>query len=86
MYVILTYDVQSKRVAKVSKICQKYLNHTQRSVFEGSITEMKLSNLKREIGTVVNPQFDSVIIYHLDSVKYAKKEQIGMVQSISNII
>lgn len=32
MYVILTYDVRQKRVAKVYKVCKRYLNHIQRSV------------------------------------------------------
>lgn len=80
------YDVQQKRVAKILKICKKYLNHIQKSVFEGNITELKLRNLKNELSEFILPQYDSVIIYHLDSVKYAKKEQLGMVQSTSNII
>jgi len=86
MYIIITYDIQQKRVAKVAKVCKKYLNHVQKSVFEGNITELKLRNLKNELSELILPQFDSVIIYHLDSVKYAKKEQLGMVQSTSNII
>lgn len=86
MYVILTYDIRQKRVAKVHKICKKYLNHIQRSVFEGNITEAKLNNLKRELTSLIMPQFDSIIIYRLDSVKYAMKEQLGLVQPLSNIL
>ena len=33
MYVILTYDVNAKRVSKVMKICRKYLIHTSISMF-----------------------------------------------------
>lgn len=86
MYVILTYDVQQKRVAKVHKVCKRYLNHSQRSVFEGNISEFKLNSLKKELFSLIVPQSDSVIIYHLDSVKYARKEQLGFVRSFSNII
>lgn len=86
MYVIVVYDVQQKRVAKILKICKKYLNHIQKSVFEGNITELKLRNLKNELSEFILPQYDSVIIYRLDSVKYAKKERLGIVQSTSNII
>lgn len=86
MYVILTYDIRQKRVAKVHKICKKYLNHIQRSVFEGNITEVKLNSLKRELTSLIMPQFDSIIIYRLDSVKYAMKEQLGLVQPLSNIL
>ena len=41
---------------------------------------------KEELGHLIDTQMDSVIIYHLDSVKYTKKEQIGIVQSTSNVI
>ena len=76
MYVIITYDVQQKRVAKILKICKKYLNHIQKSVFEGNITELKLRNLKNELSEFILPQYDSVIIYHLDSVKYANNQRL----------
>ena len=46
MFVIVTYDVATKRVAKVMKTCRKYLTHVQKSVFEGMITEGKLNRLK----------------------------------------
>ena len=86
MYVILTYDVQQLRVAKVHKVCRKYLKHIQRSVFEGNISEAGLIKLKEELSSLVSPQFDSVIIYCLDSVKYAYKEQLGLVHPLSSII
>lgn len=86
MYVILVYDIHQKRVGKALKICRKYLTHIQKSVFEGNITESKLKALKEELGHLIDTQMDSVIIYHLDSVKYTKKEQIGIVQSTSNVI
>ena len=86
MYVILVYDINQTRVGKALKICRKYLIHIQKSVFEGNITEATLKALKEELGHLIDVQIDSVIIYHLDSVKYTKKEQIGIVQSTSNII
>ena len=86
MYVILVYDIHQKRVGKALKICRKYLIHIQKAVFEGNITESKLKALKEELGHLIDTQMDSVIIYHLDSVKYTKKEQIGIVQSTSNVI
>ncbi|NQN66905.1 CRISPR-associated endonuclease Cas2 [Streptococcus suis] len=35
MFVILVYDVNVKRTAKVLKTVRPYLSHLQRSVFEG---------------------------------------------------
>ena len=49
MFVILTYDVNQKRVKKALSVCRRYLIRVQRSVFEGHITEMKLKKLKREL-------------------------------------
>ena len=46
MYVILVYDMEEKRVGKMLKLCRKYLNWIQNSVFEGEITEVKLKELK----------------------------------------
>jgi CRISPR-associated protein Cas2 len=46
MYVILVYDVGQKRVGKMLKLCRKYLNWIQNSVFEGEITHVKLEELK----------------------------------------
>ena len=45
MYVILVYDCGEKRVGKMLKLCRKYLNWIQNSVFEGEISEVKLKEL-----------------------------------------
>ena len=45
MYVILVYDCGEKRVNKMLKLCRKYLNWIQNSVFEGEISEVKLKEL-----------------------------------------
>lgn len=81
MYIIWTYDVHRKRVAKVLKTCRKYLVHVQKSSFEGHITPAKLSALQKELANIIEPQTDSVQIYQLESPKYTKKIQIGMVES-----
>lgn len=49
MFVILVYDVKTKRNNKILKICRKYLRHVQKSVFEGNLTEAKLKRLKNEL-------------------------------------
>lgn len=86
MYVILVYDINQKQVGRALKICRKYLMHVQKSVFEGNITEARLNALKEELAAIVDTGTDSVIIYRMDSVRYTKKEQIGIVQSLSNIV
>lgn len=80
MYVILAYDVNTKRVSKVLKICRRYLYHVQNSLFEGNITEAKLRALKKEIAKYIVPEQDSVTIYELNSARFCQKEQLGRVR------
>ena len=86
MYVVLVYDVRKKRVQRVMKICRKYLNHLQNSVFEGNITDAKLTSLKNEIKASIDVKSDSVCIFKLDSTKYVSKEQIGIISLYEHII
>ena len=86
MFVILTYDVNSKRVGKALKICRKYLSHVQKSVFEGNITESKLRKLQKELQSVSLTEEDTICVYRMDSVKYARKEQIGKIAEFGHII
>ena len=47
MYIILIYDIQVNDednpyvLKKVFNICKRYLNHIQKSVFEGELSEPK---------------------------------------------
>ncbi len=86
MYVILTYDVNQKRVGKVLKICRKYLVHVQKSVFEGSITDSKLRRLKEELKSQIDFYDDAICIYTMLSLQNISKEQIGVVEDHSHII
>ncbi len=86
MFVIVTYDIGVKRVSKVMKICRKYLKHVQRSVFEGMITESKLRQMQEEIRKKINIKEDQVCIYELSSLKYSRKEVIGLVNTESNVL
>jgi CRISPR-associated protein Cas2 len=86
MFVIVVYDVNVKRTNKIMKICRKYLTHVQSSVFEGKITEAKLSKLKHEIKKCCNENEDSIMIYRFDSLRYSNKEVIGLHMVNDNII
>ncbi len=86
MNVILVYDVNSKRVNKIMKICRKYLIRVQNSVFEGNISESKLEKLKKEIYKNIDCKHDKVCIYILGSLKYIKKEELGNISIQDNFI
>ena len=57
MYVILVYDIGEKRVVKMLKLCRRYLNWIQNSVFEGSLTEVMLQQLKAEAKEIIDESY-----------------------------
>lgn len=77
MYLILVYDIGEKRVGKMLKLCRKYLNWIQNSVFEGEITEVKLKELLHRAKEIMNENEDSIIIFKSRSEKWLDKEVIG---------
>jgi len=77
MYAILVYDVGEKRVAKMLKLCRKYLNWIQNSVFEGEITEVKMKELKFRAKEIMLQETDSIIIFTSRNEKWLEKEIIG---------
>lgn len=64
-------------MAKMLKLCRRYLNWIQNSVFEGEITEVKLKELKAEASKIMNKSEDSIIIFQSREEKWLKKEVIG---------
>jgi len=77
MYVILVYDVGEKRVGKMLKLCRKYLNWIQNSVFEGEISEVKLLELKILAQKIMDEEDDSLIIFKTRQEKWLDKEIVG---------
>ncbi|OFY91183.1 MAG: CRISPR-associated endonuclease Cas2 [Bacteroidetes bacterium RIFOXYA12_FULL_40_10] len=81
MYVILVYDVGEKRVAKMLKLCRKYLSWIQNSVFEGEITEVKLKELIINVKNITLEETDSIIIFKNNDKKWLDKQIIGKERS-----
>jgi len=78
MYIILVYDVNVKRVARVLKVARKYLHWVQNSVCEGELTVAGYEKLKSELKKVIKEDEDSVIFYQLRTMKYTNREAIGV--------
>jgi CRISPR-associated protein Cas2 len=78
MYVILVYDIGEKRVAKMLKLCRKYLNWIQNSVFEGEITEVKLQELLLKAKAFIKPDEDSIIIFKSRHERWLDKQIVGL--------
>ncbi|MGI6048917.1 MAG: CRISPR-associated endonuclease Cas2 [Petrimonas sp.] len=81
MYVILVYDCGEKRVGKMLKLCRKYLNWIQNSVFEGEISEVKLKELSLKAEKIMDLETDSLIIFSSRTEKWLDKQIVGKERS-----
>ncbi|MBR8709051.1 CRISPR-associated endonuclease Cas2 [Bacteroides pyogenes] len=81
MYIILVYDCGEKRVSKMLKLCRKYLNWIQNSVFEGEISEVKLKELTLKAQKIMDMNTDSLIIFSGRSEKWLDKQIVGKERS-----
>jgi len=77
MYVIAVYDVGVERVAKMLRLCRRYLHWVQNSVFEGEISEVKLKELETKALDIMNPQTDSLIIFSSRNTRWLDKKIVG---------
>jgi CRISPR-associated protein Cas2 len=86
MYIIVTYDLKSEsnNHRDVFNLLAKHLHHTQNSVFEGEITESKLTRIIKELNTIIKSN-DSLQIYKfnykIDTIYIGKQKN-----TMSNIL
>lgn len=80
MFVIVCYDVQPNRDSRIQKILGKYLEHVQRSVFEGNITDHMFRKMCHEIQMIIHPEEDVVVVYHFDTASMVSRSMIGNVR------
>jgi len=86
MYVVLVYDVDQRRVAKMLKLCRRYLHWIQNSVFEGEMTAVKLKELIYAAKTIMEDQ-DSLIVFKSRDNRWLQKEVHGNERNrIENIL
>jgi len=83
-YVFLMYDIADEeseagknRVNKVFKVCKKYLNHHQKSVFRGEITPSNLLKLKKELQNIIDKELDFVTIIKFKNENQFLEEELG---------
>jgi CRISPR-associated protein Cas2 len=77
MYVILVYDIEVKRVVKMLKLCRRYLNWIQNSVFEGELSDVKLKELLHEAKAIMKEEKDSIIVFKSRKEKWLEKMIVG---------
>ena len=93
MKVIFIYDIEirdkrdAQRLNKVKKIARKYLNHIQKSVFEGKLTESQIYKMQTEILKVIDKNVDNVIFYLIpDGVKIERRLLTNLEDKNRNIL
>ena len=69
--VVLTYDVGTAdkegaaRLQRVAKLCERYGNRVQKSVFEMKLDAKKLDDIKLELERTIDHKTDSIRFYRL---------------------
>ena len=87
MYVIFVYDFGERRVAKMLKLCRRYLNWVQNSVFEGEISDVRLKELLMHVKIFMKVNEDSIIIFKAVSQVSMERQIIGrQLGSIDNFL
>ena len=68
-YVFLFYDIADEfsdvgkyRVARVFKICKKYLKHHQKSIFRGNISPANQIKMQDELKKVIDKKLDFITV------------------------
>ncbi len=80
MYVILVYDVEQERVAKVCQFLRRYLNWVQNSAFEGELSEAQLERVKLGLKDIIDEERDSIYLYILREARWVRKEVLGQIR------
>ena len=86
MFVIMVYDIEVPRVARMLKLSRRYLNWVQNSVFEGEIGKAGLERLKKAIAGIIDESKDSVIFYEFRTTKYYNRSVLGIEKSPQGVI
>ena len=87
MYVILVYDCGERRVAKMLKLCRKYLNWIQNSVFLFVLSEVRLKELLSSAKKFIDESEDSIIVFKGSNHSSLEKEIVGKERcSIDNFL
>ncbi|WP_025209455.1 CRISPR-associated endonuclease Cas2 [Hippea sp. KM1] len=84
MYIVAVYDISTieksgqRRLNRIMKLFRKYLHHTQKSVFEGELSEAKFFSLKRESEKIINPKEDYIVFYRIDNPRNVDRITVGL--------
>jgi CRISPR-associated protein Cas2 len=88
MLVIATYDVSTetregcRRLRRVAKVCLRYGQRVQKSVFECQVNAMQYEELERELLAEINLEEDNLRFYRLTEPHELRVKQYGVFRSL----
>ncbi|GAB3119625.1 CRISPR-associated endonuclease Cas2 [Streptomyces calidiresistens] len=82
MHVVVVYDTDAKRNARILRTCRKYLHHVQRSVFEGQLSDAQLRRFRAEVESVLDLSYDNVLVYTFPPGTTPVRMEWGAVQAM----
>lgn len=88
MLVIITYDVSTetpegrRRLRRVAKICVKWGQRVQKSVFECQVNPVQYEELEQALTEILHPKEDSIRIYRLTEPARCHIREFGNVQAV----
>jgi CRISPR-associated protein Cas2 len=86
MYVIIVYDVEVERVARVCQYLRRHLHWVQNSAFEGEITPARLERVKAELRDLIDEKKDTVYLYILQDPQAVRREVLGREKGSTSMI
>lgn len=84
MYVLVTYDVagndtsSARRLRRVAKVCTRYGQRVQMSVFECLLEPAQYESMKHELEKIIDNAKDSLRFYNLGKRWQNRVEHIGV--------
>jgi len=88
MLVIVTYDVSvisedgPRRLRRVAKVCERYGQRVQKSVFECQVNDMQFEELERSLLSEIDLEADNLRFYRITEPHELRVKQYGVVRSI----
>jgi CRISPR-associated protein Cas2 len=88
MLVIVTYDVSvitedgPRRLRRVAKVCKRYGQRVQKSVFECQVNEMQFEELERSLLAEVDLEADNLRFYRLTEPHKLRIKEYGLFRAI----
>lgn len=88
MLIIVTYDVSvvteegPRRLRRVAKVCERYGQRVQKSVFECQVDDMQFEELERSLLAEVDLAADNLRFYRITEPQEMRVKQYGVFRSI----